>query len=96
MRTVFRVDSAGFKRRRATQTHKSWIVLAGVTAVAVLTASCAPTLPAAVPGPDPADPNVRVPAVQDRSTIASYRSRRPIAPGPWQKPNESPNPNSGQ
>jgi hypothetical protein len=94
MRTVFRVDSAGFERRRATQSHKTWILLAGVTAIAVLSASCAPTLPAAVAGPDPADPNVRVPAVQYRSTIASYRSRRPVEPGPWQKQDESVKPNS--
>ncbi len=95
MRTVFRVDSAGFERRRATQAHKRLILLAGIAAISVLSASCAPTLPAAVAGPDPADPNAHVPGVQDPSTIASYRSRRPVEPGQWQKKNES-EPHSSQ
>jgi len=96
MRTVFRVDSVGLKRRRATQSHTRLMFLAGITAISVLSASCAPTLPAAILDSDPADPNVRVPAVQYRSTIASYRSRRPVEPGPWQKQDESVKPNSGQ
>jgi len=96
MRTVFRVDSAGFERRRATRAHKRLILLAGIAAIGVLSASCAPVLPAAVAGPDPADPNVRVPGVQSRSTIASYRSRRPVEPGPWRNQSESVKPNSGQ
>lgn len=96
MRTVFRVDSADFERRHATQSYKRSILLAGVTAIGVLSASCAPRPQVALPGPDPADPNVRVPGVQYRSTFASYRSRRPVEPGPWRNQNESVNPNAGQ
>jgi hypothetical protein len=96
MSTVSRVDSADFKGRRATQTHKNWILRAGVTAIAVASASCAPMPPAVVLGPDPADPAVRVPAVQYRSVVASYRSRRPVDPGPWRNQNEKVNPNTGQ
>jgi len=96
MGTDFRVDSAGFERRCATQSHKRLMLLAGITAIGVLSASCAPTAPTPFLGPDPSDPSVRVPRVEYRSTIASYRTRRPVEPGPWPKQNEGVNPNSGQ
>lgn len=39
--------------------------------------------------PDPADPYVRVPRVQYRSTMPSYHSRRPVDAVPWRAPAES-------
>jgi hypothetical protein len=96
MCTVSRVDSAALERRRGTQPRRPLILLFGIAAITVLSASCAPTLPAAGPGPDPADPNVHVPGVQYRSIIASYRSSRPVEPGPCRDQNESGNPGSRQ
>jgi hypothetical protein len=40
-------------------------------------------------GPDPFDPNVRVPAVSYRSTVAAYASQRPVEPRSWREQNES-------
>ncbi len=47
---------------------------------------------------DPADPGARAPRVGYRSTIGSYTSQRPVAPGPWREQNEraAPPPKSGQ
>jgi hypothetical protein len=51
-----------------------------------------------VAGPDPADPGAGAPRVGYRSTIGSYKSQRPVEPGPWAEQNEpvAPQPKSGQ
>src|SRR5438552_4091483 len=68
-----------------------------VLALALLLAGCtdAPRSPAA--GPNPTDPGARVPHVDYRSTIGSYKSQRPVSPGPWREQNEqaTPAPKSG-
>ena len=51
-----------------------------------------------VVGPNPADPAAPAPRVDYRSTIAPYKSRRPIDPAPWGEQNQrvAPQPKSGQ
>ena len=72
--------------------------IAAASALALLLAGCGdpPRLPVA--GPDPADPGARTPPVGYRSTIGSYKSQRPVEPGPWSEQNErvAPQPKSGQ
>jgi hypothetical protein len=73
-------------------------VRAAVPVLVLLLAGCtdAPRLPVA--GPDPSDPGTRAPRVGYRSTIGSYKSQRPVDPGPWGEQNErvAPRPKSGQ
>jgi hypothetical protein len=72
--------------------------LATLATLAILLAGCtdAPRSPAA--GADPADPQARAPRVDYRSNIGSYKSQRPVSPGPWREQNEqvAPAPKSGQ
>jgi hypothetical protein len=70
-----------------------------VAAGLALLAGCAdaPRTPVAG-GPDPADPAARVPGVDYRSTVGTYKSQRPVEPAPWGEQNErvTPAPKSGQ
>lgn len=61
------------------------------------TAACAAP-PHLFAGPDPAVPSARVPAVGYGSTVGSYASQRPVAPGGWREQNErvAPQPKSGE
>jgi hypothetical protein len=45
-------------------------------------------LPPPVPGMNPADPRAPVPRVGYRSAIGSYKSQRPVEPGPWGEQNQ--------
>jgi curli biogenesis system outer membrane secretion channel CsgG len=69
-----------------------------VLALAVLLAGCTDVPRAPLAGPDPSDPAARVPRVDDRSTVGSYKSQRPVEPGPWGEQNQrvAPQPKSGQ
>ena len=64
-------------------------VCAIVPALALLLAACtdAPRAPAA-PRADPSDPGARAPRLDYRSTIGSYKSQRPVEPGPWGEQNQ--------
>jgi hypothetical protein len=48
--------------------------------------------------PNPADPWAPAPRIHYKSTIRSYKSRRPIEPLPWNEQNQrvAPQPKSGQ
>ena len=72
--------------------------LAILLALDLILAGCADTPRSPVAGPDPADPGARAPRVDYRSTIGSYKSQRPVSPGPWREQNEqvTPAPKSGQ
>ena len=72
--------------------------LATLPALAVLLAGCTDAPRSPVAGADPADPGARAPRVDYRSTIGSYKSQRPVSPGPWREQNEqvTPAPKSGQ
>lgn len=65
--------------------------LAALTLLAGCTATGAPVV-----GPDPSDPNVRVPAVGYRSPLGTYVGRRPVAPGDWREQNERVAPRSSE
>jgi hypothetical protein len=71
--------------------------LATVPVLALLLAGCDPPAPP-LAGPDPSDPGARAPRVGYRSTIAPYKSQRPVEPGPWDEQNQrvAPQPKSGQ
>ncbi len=73
-------------------------VLAVVAALALLLPRCTDAPRAPVAGPDPSDPGARVPRVDYRSTVGSYKSQRPVEPGPWGEQNQrvAPQPKSGQ
>jgi hypothetical protein len=51
-----------------------------------------------VVGPNPADPGAPTRGVDYRSTIAPYKSQRPVDPLPWGEQNQrvAPQPKSGQ
>jgi len=59
----------------------------------LLTHGCSGAPPLA--GADPSDPGARAPPVGYRSTIAPYKSQRPVEPGPWGEQNIAPQPKSG-
>jgi hypothetical protein len=62
-------------------------VCAIVPALALL-AACTDAPRAPVAGADPSDPGARAPRVDYRSTIGSYKSQRPVEPGPWGEQNQ--------
>jgi hypothetical protein len=71
--------------------------LATIATLVLLTACAdAPRLPLA--GQNPADPGARVPRVEYRPAIGSYKSQRPVEPGPWEEQNKdvTPPPKGGQ
>jgi hypothetical protein len=65
--------------------------------LALLLAGCDPPAPP-LAGPDPSDPGARAPRVGYRSTIAPYKSQRPVDSGPWEEQNQrvAPQPKSSQ
>jgi hypothetical protein len=66
--------------------------------LAPLTHGCGGAPPVPLTAADPSDPAARAPRVGYRSTIGSYKSQRPVDPGPWGAQNErvAPRPKSGQ
>jgi hypothetical protein len=62
--------------------------LAAVAGLAVLVQSCADVPRSPFSGPDPSDPKTRTRAVDYRSTLAPYESRRPAEPASWRELNE--------
>ena len=79
---------------------RPFLIKLGVLAMlpALLLAGCRDAPTAAVAGPDPSDPNARAPCVDYRSTIAPYKSQRPVDPAPWGEQNQrvAPQPKSNQ
>jgi hypothetical protein len=72
-------------------------VYAIVLVLALLLAACTDAPRAPVARADPSDPGARAPRVDYRSTIGSYKSQRPVEPGPWGEQNQgvAPQPKSG-
>jgi hypothetical protein len=76
--------------RRAARTFRHrWLSAAGL---ALIVAACAPAPPPPLAGPDPADPNVRVPPAAYRSPIPASGPRRPVEPSAWQGEGAAPAP----
>jgi hypothetical protein len=63
-------------------------VRAIVPALALLLAACTDAPRAPVARADPSDPGARAPRVDYRSAIGSYKSQRPVEPGPWGEQNQ--------
>jgi len=53
-----------------------------------MAAGCWTALPAPLTGADPSDPSARTRRVEYRSTVAPYKSQRPVEPKPWQEQNQ--------
>jgi hypothetical protein len=72
------------------------IVLLPITVLLLAGWRDAPAPP--VVGPNPADPGAPARGVGYRSTIAPYKSQRPVDPLPWGEQNQrvAPQPKSGQ
>jgi hypothetical protein len=66
--------------------------------VAGLLGGCTEAPMAPVAGADPSDPGASAPRVGYRSTIAPYKSQRPVDPAPWGEQNQrvAPQPKSSQ
>ncbi len=80
------------KRRIPPRSGSNWIALiAAASLLGGCTATSAPFV-----GPDPSDPNVRVPPAAYRSTIGSYTSQRPVSPSDWREQNQRVAPRSSQ
>jgi hypothetical protein len=79
-----------FAVRRAAWTFRHKFKLAAGLALAV--AACAPAPPPPLAGPDPVDPNVRVPPAAYRSPIPAAGPRRPVEPSAWQGESPAPAP----
>ena len=66
--------------RHASHTRFSHYTL--LLATALIVAGCT-TVPQPLTGPDPADPDVRVPATGHRSVLRDFHSAQPSEPAPW-------------
>ena len=71
-------DTAPFRRRLRSAGTAGWLTLAGAFGL----------LAPPYGGPDPADPEARVPAVRYRSAVGPYERLRPVEPAPWREQNE--------
>jgi hypothetical protein len=88
MFAYFHAKSAALWGRHLVSFRKRLVPAFGVVALCLFAAACVTTPSAPYAGPDPSDPGVRVPAVDYRSTIGRYTSRRPVEPAPWREQNE--------
>jgi hypothetical protein len=86
-----RMRAAVVARRTAVPSYR-WASLSAVMSLALLAAACAPAPSLPLAGPDPADPNARVPGVAYRSPVAPYVSRRPVEPSAVQNQDDRTDP----
>jgi hypothetical protein len=96
MSMQFWATSAVFERQETKLLQRSVRAVLLVGALTAVAGCAAPSQ--TFFGPDPSDPSVRVPATGYRSTLAGYRSQRPVEPGDWVGTNErvTPQPKSGR
>jgi hypothetical protein len=96
MSAQYRINCAVPARRHAIDTIQQ--TLRGVFLLGAMTVLVGCTVAPSPPfiGPDPSDPSIRVPAAGYRSTIAPFRSQRPVEPASWREQNErlAPQPHS--
>src|SRR5215813_9537358 len=64
--------------------------------LAAMVAGCWAVPPAPLAGADPSDPSARTRSVEYRSTVAPYKSQRPVEPKPWQEQNQQVTPPARQ
>jgi hypothetical protein len=82
---------------------KGAVVATAITLIAPSLGGCTDAPPLPVAGADPSNSGARAPRVDYRSSIGTYKSQRPVSPGPsdekkWREQNEqvTPAPKSGQ
>jgi len=87
-----RLSSSGDKQRRTSihegKTAAAWLRLLLAVPLAAAAAGCGAVPPAPLAGADPSDPSARPRSVEYRSTVAPYKSQRPVEPKPWQEQNQ--------
>ena len=83
----YQATAAAFLRRRCGTLFRRCIYTAALFGALSAVAGCAaPSRPLA--GPDPSNPDVRVPTVGYRSTLGSFTSQRPVEPADWKGANQ--------
>ena len=85
MSKYFWPRSAAVRRRTIAWRSRAAVIMAALT---LLIQGCTARPPQASQGPDAADPDTTVPASGYRSTIAPYRSQRPVEPATWRERND--------
>jgi uncharacterized lipoprotein YajG len=86
MSVRFRAHAA-VSARQVTPLFRHLFNTAAVLAALALLAGCAGAPNSPFVGADPSDPAASVATVGYRSTIAPYRSQRPVAPASWREQN---------
>jgi hypothetical protein len=86
MLTLFGARFAAAYSARGRHFGFQWPILA---MTAIVLSGCMPATTAPLASADPADPAAKVARVGYRSTIAPYRSLRPVTPTPWRERNDS-------
>jgi len=95
-----RLNSSGDRKRhtssreRKAATARLRFLLA--VPIAAIVAGCWAVPPAPVAGADPSNPSARTRSVAYRSTVAPYKSQRPVEPKPWQEQNQQVTPPARQ
>lgn len=75
-----------FRRQPTTPFQRSFRAVLFFGTLTALVGCATPPRPFA--GPDPSDPEVRVPAATYRTALSGYTSQRPVGPAPWRERNE--------
>ena len=96
MFAYIQAKSAALGQRRVVPFRIRPVAAIGGVALCLLAAACVATSHAPYAGPDPANPNVRVPSAGYRSVIGGYTSQRPVEPAPWREQNERVTPSPRQ
>ena len=93
-----RLSSSGDKKRRTSIHQGKTVRLRSLLALplATMVAGCLAVPPVPLAGADPSNPSARTRAVEYRSTVAPYRSQRPVEPKPWQEQNQQVTPPAKQ
>jgi len=85
MLTLFRARFAAASSARGRHFGFQWPILA---MTAIVLSGCMPATTAPLASADPADPAAKVARIGYHSTIAPYRSLRPVTPTPWPERND--------
>lgn len=80
--------TAARRARSHTIFHAPALTAIAVAAATAFVFGCSADSRPPVTGPDPSNPQVRVPAASYRSPLAPYESLRPVEPAPWLQQNQ--------
>jgi hypothetical protein len=94
MRQATRIEIMCHREARSTAVARSrsssrqWIWTLLALPLAAMAAGCWAAPPAPLMDADPSDPSARTRPVEYRSTVAPYKTQRPVEPKPWQEQNQ--------